>query len=53
MSNLIFASSRCGNLPEPTSQIILFAEHYGSEFITTNVELLPGNSVEDKVLHFF
>ncbi|KAF3433222.1 hypothetical protein FNV43_RR24324 [Rhamnella rubrinervis] len=49
MSNLIFASSRFGDLTELMPLRILLREHYGCEFIMTNIELLPENSVKDQV----
>ncbi|KAL9383287.1 hypothetical protein Peur_023610 [Populus x canadensis] len=49
IANLIFASSRCGDLPELHMLRSLFKSRYGSKFETTNVELLPGNLVDSKM----
>ncbi|XP_061983163.1 uncharacterized protein LOC133702858 [Populus nigra] len=49
IANLIFASSRCGDLPELHMLRSLFKIRYGSKFETTNVELLPGNLVDSKM----
>ncbi|XP_073268371.1 uncharacterized protein [Populus alba] len=49
ISNLIFASSRCGDLPELHVLRSLFKIRYGSKFENTNVELLPGNLVDSKM----
>ncbi|KAF9672843.1 hypothetical protein SADUNF_Sadunf11G0086300 [Salix dunnii] len=49
ISNLIFAASRCGDLPELHMLRSLFKIRYGSRFETTNVELLPGNLVDSEM----
>ncbi|KAJ6417218.1 hypothetical protein OIU84_003014 [Salix udensis] len=49
ISNLIFAASRCGDLPELHMLRSLFKIHYGSKFETTNVELLPENLVDSEM----
>lgn len=45
MSSIIFAASRCGELPELHSLRNLFKEIFGEAFDRLNVELLPGNAV--------
>lgn len=42
---LVFASARCGGLPELRKLRNLFGERYGQEFNTTALDLLPGNLV--------
>ncbi|CAK7327585.1 unnamed protein product [Dovyalis caffra] len=49
ISNLIFAASRCGDLPELQMLRNLFKIRYGIKFETTNVELLPGNLVDSRM----
>ncbi|KAJ6728043.1 IST1 FAMILY MEMBER [Salix koriyanagi] len=50
VSNLIiFAASRCGDLPELHMLRSLFKTRDGSKFETTNVELLPGNLVDSEM----
>ncbi|KAJ6287610.1 hypothetical protein OIU76_001144, partial [Salix suchowensis] len=50
ISNLIiFAASRCGDLPGLHMLRSLFKTRYGSKFETTNVELLPGNLVDSEM----
>lgn len=49
VSSLIFASARCGDLPELRSIRKLFGERYGHRFEMTAVELLPGNLVNLQV----
>ncbi|MCL7035318.1 hypothetical protein MKW94_005222 [Papaver nudicaule] len=44
-SSLIYASARCGDLPELPKLRKLFGERYGKGFETAAVELLPGNLV--------
>ncbi|CAI9784135.1 unnamed protein product [Fraxinus pennsylvanica] len=51
LSTLIFASSRCGELPELHSIRILFKQHFGHKFERANVELLPGNFVNSDIKH--
>ena len=50
--SLIFASARCGELPELCVIRKLFGERYGEKFVTTAVELSPGNLVNKQVLIF-
>ncbi|KAK3020614.1 hypothetical protein RJ639_047835 [Escallonia herrerae] len=50
-SSLIFASSRCGELPELHLVRKLFKNYFGEEFERDNVELLPGNIVNSQVKH--
>ncbi|XP_061374404.1 uncharacterized protein LOC133316637 [Gastrolobium bilobum] len=52
ISSLIFASARCGDLPELRVIRKLFGQRYGERFATTAVELFPGNLV-NKQIHFF
>ncbi|WCJ30684.1 lectin protein kinase family protein [Euphorbia peplus] len=49
VSTLIFASARCGDLPELKRIRKLFRERYGQRFETTALELLPGNLVNLQV----
>ncbi|GAB2285355.1 hypothetical protein Dimus_019809 [Dionaea muscipula] len=49
VSSLIFASARCGDLPELSKIRKLFGECYGERFATSAVELLPGNLVNFQV----
>ncbi|KAL2476101.1 Regulator of Vps4 activity in the MVB pathway protein [Abeliophyllum distichum] len=49
LSTLIFASSRCGELPELHSIRNLFKQHFGQKFERVNVELLPGNAVNSEI----
>ncbi|KAL2495903.1 uncharacterized protein Fot_39660 [Forsythia ovata] len=51
LSTLIFASSRCGELPELHSLRNLFKQHFGQKFERVNVELLPGNAVNSEIKH--
>ncbi|KAL0320224.1 UNVERIFIED_CONTAM: hypothetical protein Sradi_5283900 [Sesamum radiatum] len=48
-STLIFSSARFGELPELLSIRKLFGERYGQRFITSALELLPGNLVNHQV----
>lgn len=45
ISSLVFAASRCGELPELHLLRNLFKQRFGSEFDRVNVELHPGNLV--------
>ncbi|GKV26425.1 hypothetical protein SLEP1_g35727 [Rubroshorea leprosula] len=45
ISSLVFAASRCGELPELHLLRNLFKQRFGSEFERVNVELHPGNLV--------
>ncbi|KAF7141433.1 hypothetical protein RHSIM_Rhsim06G0148100 [Rhododendron simsii] len=49
VSTLIFASARCGNLPELPKIRKLFGERYGQRFALVALELLPGNLVNRQV----
>ncbi|KAH1222575.1 hypothetical protein AAZX31_12G191900 [Glycine max] len=49
VSSLIFASARCGDLPELGVIRKLFGQRYGERFATTAVELSPGNLVNKKL----
>lgn len=49
ISSLVFASARCGDLPELLLIRKLFGERYGHKFETTAVELSEGNFVNLQV----
>ncbi|CAL0303910.1 unnamed protein product [Lupinus luteus] len=49
VSSLIFASARCGDLPELCVIRKLFGQRYGQEFATAAVELYPGNLVNKQL----
>ncbi|KAL7142157.1 hypothetical protein ABFS83_08G104900 [Erythranthe nasuta] len=49
ISTLIFSSARFGQLPELVSIRKLFGERYGEKFVTTAIELLPGNLVNSQI----
>ncbi|XP_047159352.1 uncharacterized protein LOC124829825 [Vigna umbellata] len=49
VSSLIFASARCGELPELVIIRNLFGQRYGERFATTAVELFPGNLVNKQL----
>ncbi|CAL9017282.1 unnamed protein product [Prunus brigantina] len=49
MASLIFAASRCGELPELRLLRGLFIEQYGWEFDIASVELRPGNLVNSQL----
>ncbi|KAI4363825.1 hypothetical protein MLD38_019994 [Melastoma candidum] len=49
VSSLIFASARCGELPELRRIRELFRERYGDKFIISAIDLLPGNLVNSKI----
>ncbi|XP_027127396.2 uncharacterized protein [Coffea arabica] len=51
ISSLIFAASRCGELPELHSLRYLFKGLLGPKFERANVELLPGNTVNSLIKH--
>ncbi|CAH8303448.1 unnamed protein product [Eruca vesicaria subsp. sativa] len=50
VSTLIFASARCGDLPELRTLRILFGERYGQNFVSTALHLLPGNHVNSQII---
>lgn len=52
ISSLIFASARCGDLPELKSVRKLFEERFGRSFAATAVELCPGNLVNPQVENY-
>nr|XP_033510215.1 uncharacterized protein LOC104089364 [Nicotiana tomentosiformis] len=52
MSSIIFAASRCGELPELHSLRNMFKELFGQEFDRLNVELLPGNAVNSQTKQY-
>ncbi|KDP24157.1 hypothetical protein JCGZ_25814 [Jatropha curcas] len=49
VSSLIYASARCGDLPELRAIRKLFRERYGQRFEMTALELLPGNLVNFQI----
>lgn len=49
VSSLIFASARCGDLPELGVIRKFFGQRYGERFATTAVELFPGNLVNKQL----
>lgn len=49
VSSLIFASARCGDIPELRVIRKLFEQRYGHKFATAAVELYPGNLVNNQV----
>ncbi|KAI4322651.1 hypothetical protein L6164_022324 [Bauhinia variegata] len=49
VSSLIFASARCGDLPELRAIRKLFGERYGERFATTALELSLGNLVNHQL----
>ncbi|XP_022140354.1 uncharacterized protein LOC111011049 isoform X2 [Momordica charantia] len=49
VSSLMFASARCGDLPELQLIRKLFGERYGRRFETSAVELSPGNLVNRQI----
>ncbi|XP_049343580.1 uncharacterized protein LOC125807879 [Solanum verrucosum] len=52
LSSMIFAASRCGELPELHSLRNLFKQHFGQAFDRLNVELLPGNMVNSETKQY-
>ncbi|KAH7861895.1 hypothetical protein Vadar_032315 [Vaccinium darrowii] len=49
VSSLVFAASRCGELPELHQIRLLIKKRFGSEFERTNVKLLPGHFVNSQI----
>ncbi|CAM8985452.1 unnamed protein product [Rhodiola kirilowii] len=49
ISSLIFASARCGEVPELRTFRDLIEERYGRRYVRTALELLPGNFVNPQV----
>ncbi|KAK3184179.1 hypothetical protein Dsin_031465 [Dipteronia sinensis] len=49
VSSLIFASSRCGDLPELRGIRKLFEDRYGQKFVMVAAELFPGNLVNHQI----
>ncbi|GAV81900.1 Ist1 domain-containing protein [Cephalotus follicularis] len=49
VSSLIFASARCGDIPELRAIRKLFEERYGQKFVADAVELFPGNLVNHQI----
>ncbi|KAG7583848.1 Vacuolar protein sorting-associated protein Ist1 [Arabidopsis suecica] len=50
VSTLVFASARCGDLPELRALRILFDDRYGKHFVDTALNLLPCNRVNPQVI---
>ncbi|XP_020873305.1 uncharacterized protein LOC9298301 [Arabidopsis lyrata subsp. lyrata] len=50
VSTLVFASARCGDLPELRALRILFGDRYGKHFVDTALNLLPCNRVNPQVI---
>lgn len=53
MSSLIFASARCGDLPELRLIRKLFEDRYGQRFAMVALDLLSGNLVNRQVVNLF
>ncbi|KAL7102273.1 hypothetical protein ACP275_08G109200 [Erythranthe tilingii] len=49
ISSLIFSSTRIRELPELLSIRKLFGKRYGKKFVTSAIELLPGNLVNNQI----
>ncbi|OWM78637.1 uncharacterized protein LOC116196825 [Punica granatum] len=49
VSSLVFASARCGDLPELRAIRKLFGERYGDNFTKRALELYPGNLVNHEI----
>ncbi|KAI3843984.1 hypothetical protein MKX03_000349 [Papaver bracteatum] len=49
-SSLLYASARCGDLPELPKLRKLFGARYGNRFANAAVELLPGNLVNRQLI---
>ncbi|WOH02572.1 hypothetical protein DCAR_0521961 [Daucus carota subsp. sativus] len=49
VSTLVFASARCGDLPELCKLRSLFAKRYGQKMTKIALELLPGNLVNQTI----
>ncbi|KAL1212397.1 hypothetical protein V5N11_009496 [Cardamine amara subsp. amara] len=49
VSSLVFASARCGELPELLSIRELIGQRYGQRYLTTVLQLLPGNLVNCQI----
>ncbi|RZC57759.1 hypothetical protein C5167_005058 [Papaver somniferum] len=49
-SSLLYASARCGDMPELPKLRKLFGDRYGNRFATAAVELLPGNLVNRQLI---
>lgn len=52
VSSLVFASARCGDLPELLRIRELFGKRYGPRFAAAAVDLRPGNLVNHEVVNF-
>ncbi|KAK9131717.1 hypothetical protein Scep_011245 [Stephania cephalantha] len=50
VSSLIYASARCGDLPELLKLRKLFGERYGQKLSMCATELLAGNRVNDQII---
>ncbi|KAI3939902.1 hypothetical protein MKW98_029678 [Papaver atlanticum] len=51
-SSLLYASARCGDLPELPKLRKLFGDRYGNRFAIAAVELLPGNLVNRQLIKY-
>ncbi|KAI3843024.1 hypothetical protein MKW92_009424 [Papaver armeniacum] len=51
-SSLLYASARCGDLPELPKLRKLFGDRYGSRFAIAAVELLSGNLVNRQLIKY-
>ncbi|KAL0696686.1 hypothetical protein Bca4012_063866 [Brassica carinata] len=49
VSSLVFASARCGELPELVSIRELFVQRYGQNYVTKALQLLPGHLVNFQI----
>ncbi|GAB2277886.1 hypothetical protein Dimus_012588 [Dionaea muscipula] len=49
VSSLVFAASRCGELPELNKLRNEFKDWYGDKFVYTNIHLLSGNLVSNQI----
>lgn len=49
VSSLVFAASKCGELPELNSMLRVLRKYFGYLFETANEELLKGNLVNSKM----
>lgn len=52
VSSLIYAASRCGDVPELHNMRNMFKQRFGEEFESTCVELRPGNNVYPQIKEY-
>ncbi|CAN8321504.1 unnamed protein product [Cochlearia groenlandica] len=50
VSSIVFASARCGELYELISIRELFGQRYGQRFVSSALQLLPGNLVNNEII---